>query len=62
MRLLLDRDANIEAVDKGSGRTPLLWATIHDHKAILRLLIDSGANVEVGRQDSWPDTADSVLR
>ncbi|KAI5460980.1 hypothetical protein BGZ63DRAFT_455093 [Mariannaea sp. PMI_226] len=46
VKLLLDKGANIEAVDKYK-ETPLSWAIENGHEAIVKLLLEKGANIEV---------------
>ena len=49
MKLLLDKNANVESKDNECGGTPLLWAAklpIYDSEAIMKLLLDKNANVE----------------
>ncbi|KAL3599795.1 hypothetical protein FPOAC2_04023 [Fusarium poae] len=45
VKLLLDKDAEIEAKDNGD-RTPLSWAARSGREAIVKLLLDKGAEIE----------------
>ena len=42
----LNKGASLEEIDNIRGRTPLLWATCGNHSAIVKLLLDKGANVD----------------
>lgn len=46
MRLLLNRGANVDAKDNDSGRTPLSYAAANGREAVVRLLLDRGADIE----------------
>ena len=46
VRLLLDKGADIEAVDREGRMTALLYTTKHGHEVVARLLLDKGANIE----------------
>jgi len=50
MRLLLDKGANLSAVDS-AGATPLHFASVQGHAAVVRLLIDKGAEVSCKKND-----------
>jgi ankyrin repeat protein len=41
--MLLDNHAKVDVSDR-SGYTPLLWAAYSGHEALVRLLLDRGAN------------------
>lgn len=45
--LLANRRVDVNAKDARNGCTALFWGTIYDHEAVVRLLLDNGANVEV---------------
>ncbi|KAJ3572376.1 hypothetical protein NPX13_g5069 [Xylaria arbuscula] len=46
-RMLLERDtAELEIADTQHGRTPLLWTVLLDHDAVVRVLLEYGANTE----------------
>ncbi|KAF4342732.1 ankyrin repeat-containing protein [Fusarium beomiforme] len=45
VQLLLDKGVDIEARDTQFSMTPLMWAVIKEHEAIVKLLVDHGANV-----------------
>ena len=57
MKLLLKRGANVESKDTESGRTPLSLAAEYGHKAVVKLLVEKGADVEsksrYGRTPLW---------
>ncbi|KAF5658278.1 ankyrin repeat domain-containing protein [Fusarium denticulatum] len=46
VKLLLDKDAEIEAKDRRYGQTPLSWAAKNGHEAVVKLLLDKGAEIE----------------
>ncbi|RKK56090.1 hypothetical protein BFJ69_g17672 [Fusarium oxysporum] len=46
VKLLLDKDAKIEAKDSEHGRTPLSWAAEEGHEAVVKLLLEKGADIE----------------
>jgi len=46
--LLLQAGADPDAVDQPDGRTALLWAVLLRHAAVAGVLIDAGANVNLG--------------
>ena len=50
LKLLLDKNANVESSDK-DGRTPLSWAAEKSHVAIVKLLLDKNANVKSEDKD-----------
>jgi len=59
-RLLIDAGADVNWID-GEGVTPLILASFKDHEAIVRLLLDHGADPTI--QDQWNRTAlDYALR
>jgi Ankyrin repeats (3 copies)/Ankyrin repeats (many copies) len=45
MSALLDKGVEVESKDK-SHRTPLSWAAENGHEAVVKLLLDKGANIE----------------
>ena len=48
VRLLLERGAaELEVTDQKDGRTPLLWAIVKGHDAVVRVLLEYNANTEV---------------
>lgn len=49
---LLSR-ANLEAVD-ADGMTPLMWAVVKQHDAVVKLLIDKGANPDFKDANGMP--------
>ncbi|KAH7228472.1 uncharacterized protein BKA55DRAFT_483902, partial [Fusarium redolens] len=46
VKLLLDKDAKIEAKDSEHGQTPLSWAAREGHEAVVKLLLEEGADIE----------------
>ena len=50
--------ANVNAKDRKSGATPLIWAIGGGHLSTARLLLESGADVDAS--DAWGSTALSV--
>ncbi|RVD89722.1 uncharacterized protein DFL_000717 [Arthrobotrys flagrans] len=52
---MLDRSADLEAKDKW-GRTPLMWAVRNGHEAVVRLLVDRGADLEA-KNNTWGQTS-----
>ncbi|VTO83715.1 unnamed protein product, partial [Fusarium graminearum] len=47
VRLLLEKGAGVEAKDSTFGNTPLSWAAMNGHAAVVKLLIGRGAELEV---------------
>ena len=46
MKLLLDRGADVNAVESTRGQTALMWAIAHKHPEVAKLLLDAGARIE----------------
>ncbi|OBT50363.1 hypothetical protein VE04_09948, partial [Pseudogymnoascus sp. 24MN13] len=46
VKLLIEKNANVESKDSRYGRTPLSWASCNGHEAIVKLLVEKNANVE----------------
>ncbi|KAH8652926.1 hypothetical protein BGZ61DRAFT_281830, partial [Ilyonectria robusta] len=46
VKLLLKKDADVEAKDSQYGQTPLSWAAENGHEAVVKLLLEKGADVE----------------
>jgi ankyrin repeat protein len=46
VKLLLDKDAELETKDTDYGRTPLSWTAENGHEAVVKLLLDKGAELE----------------
>jgi ankyrin repeat protein len=38
VKLLLEQGADLESKDKFNGRTPLSWAAMYGHEAVVKLL------------------------
>ena len=54
-KLLVQRHANVNAVEQWGGQTALMWATAQQHPDMVRLLIKSGAKVNVrATVREWP--------
>jgi ankyrin repeat protein len=54
-RVLLQRRADVNAVEQWGGQTALMWATARQHPDMVRLLIKSGANVNArATVREWP--------
>ncbi|KAH7114077.1 hypothetical protein EDB81DRAFT_862436 [Dactylonectria macrodidyma] len=51
VKLLLEKDADVEAKDSERGRTSLSWAVGNGHEAVVKLLLEKGANVESRDRD-----------
>jgi ankyrin repeat protein len=45
-KLLLEKGAKLESIDKKHGRTPLSWAAESGHVAVAKLLLEKGAELE----------------
>lgn len=50
VRILLDHGADSKAIQHSSGRTPLHWAALRNHRRIVDVLISKGASI--GARDS----------
>jgi ankyrin repeat protein len=46
VKLLLDKGAKLESIDKEFGRTPMLWAAIEGQEGVVKLLLEKGAALE----------------
>ena len=46
-RLLIKRGANVNAIEKWRGQTPLIWAVAQNQPAMVRELIGAGADVNI---------------
>jgi ankyrin repeat protein len=48
VKLLLEKGAELEAKDEDShyGRTPLSWAAMNGHEAVVKLLLEKGAKLD----------------
>src|ERR1700719_3988977 len=46
MKLLLDKNADIESKDIEYGQKPLSWAASSGHEAVVKLLLDGYADIE----------------
>ena len=46
MKLLLDKNADVESKDDKYGQTPLSWAAEKGHEVVVKLLLDKNADVE----------------
>ncbi|KAK9441880.1 Pfs, NB-ARC and Ankyrin domain protein [Metarhizium brunneum] len=46
VKLLLEKGANIEAIDNLYDQTPLLWAAGDGHEAVVKLLLEKGADIK----------------
>ena len=46
VQLLLNANANIEAMDHEYGQTSLIWASENGYTEIVQLLLDANANIE----------------
>lgn len=44
----LKKGISVDALDK-DGQTPLMWSAVMNHLDVVKLLVDSGANVNIGR-------------
>ena len=43
MKLLLEKGADVESKDRYYGQTPLSWAAGNGHEAVVKLLLEKGA-------------------
>ena len=46
MKLLLDKNADVESKDYKHGRTPLSWAAQKGQEVVVKLLLDKNADIE----------------
>jgi hypothetical protein len=46
VKLLLEKDADIESKDSEYGRTPLSWAAENGHDGVVKLLLEKDADIE----------------
>ena len=53
VKLLLDRDAEINVAESRMGQTPLMWAVAEGRSEIAALLIERGADVNVVSQHGY---------
>ena len=51
VKLLLEKDAELETKDEGYGRTPLLYAARNGHESVVKLLLEKGAKQETKDKD-----------
>jgi ankyrin repeat protein len=51
VKLLLEKDAELEVKDEECIRTPLSYAGYEGHEAVVKLLVETGAG-EAGREGS----------
>jgi ankyrin repeat protein len=42
VKLLLEKDAELESEDKVRSQTPLLWAAESGYEAVVKLLVEKG--------------------
>ncbi|EMR87686.1 putative ankyrin repeat protein [Botrytis cinerea BcDW1] len=54
VKLLLERDADIESKDSEYGQTPLSWAAKNGYDAVVKLLLEKGADID--SKDSYART------
>ena len=47
MKLLLEKGADVDSADKREGRTPLSWAAVRGHEAVVKLLLEKGAHLSL---------------
>ena len=45
VRMLIGRGADVNAADTVRRQTPLMWASADNHAAVIKLLVEAGANV-----------------
>jgi ankyrin repeat protein len=43
VKLLLEKNADLESKDDEYGQTPLSWAARNGHEAVVKLLLEKGA-------------------
>jgi ankyrin repeat protein len=53
VKLLLDKGAKLETKDTRYGQTPLLWAVEKGHEAVVKLLLNKGAEVGIENRGGW---------
>ena len=56
--LLLDRGANVDAIDGNGGATPLFLAGTRGHTECVRLLLDRGADPSI--ETHWGTVAEDA--
>jgi ankyrin repeat protein len=53
-RLLLQRGADVNAIEQWGGQSALMWAAAQEQPEMIRVLIEHGADVDArGRQHDW---------
>lgn len=53
VKLLLAKSAELESKESKYGRTPLLWAAGKGHEAIMKLLLQSNAVIDIKDKNLW---------
>jgi ankyrin repeat protein len=53
VKLLLDKGAKLETKDTRYGQTPLWWAAEKGHEAVVKLLLNKGAEVGIENRGGW---------
>ena len=62
VRVLLEWGADPDAVEPGAINTPLFIASSHNHPAIVRLLLDAGADVNLSLKASADEESNPLGR